>query len=107
MSNLRSAEAWVTIGGFLLLLIGSVIGLSKRNQARRDAKVLNYMEEHARKSVGGARSRTVANISLATGMSESQVTKSLTRLQKARKLWEHGENWMLIQSVHADLILFY
>ena len=96
MASLQSAEAWGIIGGFIVLIVGSVIGLSKWNRHGIDSRVLNYMEEHARKSVGGARSRTVANISLATGMSESQVTKSLTRLQKARKLWEHGENWMLI-----------
>ena len=96
MTSLQSTEAWAIILGLLVLLAGGVIGLSKWNQRRIDSRVLDYMEKHARKHSDGSRSRSLADITQALGMSEKPVTESLIRLQKAGKVRMHGENWVLI-----------
>jgi hypothetical protein len=95
MASLQSAEAWGIIGGFIVLIVGSVIGLSKWNRHGIDSRVLNYMEEHARKH-SGTRLQSPANITKRLSMSEQQVTEALTRLRKAGKVRQHGENWVLI-----------
>jgi len=69
--NLQTAEAWATIGGFILILVGSVVGLSKWNSNRIDKRVLDYMEEHARKHSDGSRSRSLADIVQELGMSRN------------------------------------
>jgi len=94
--NLQTAEAWATIGGFILILVGSVVGLSKWNSNRIDKRVLDYMEEHARKHSDGSRSRSLADIMQALGMSEERVLEALYRLRKAGKVRMHGDNWVLV-----------
>jgi hypothetical protein len=94
MTSLQNAEAWATIGGLVVLVVGSAIGLSKWNRSRTDAVVLNYMEEHARKHSGN-RLQSLASITQSLGMSEIRVTESLIRLRTAGKVRTHGENWLL------------
>ena len=95
MTGLQNAESWAAIGGFIVVLVGSVIGLSKWNRSRTDALVLSYMEEHAR-THSGNRLQSLANITQSLGMSKERVTESLIRLRTAGKVRTHGENWTLI-----------
>ena len=92
---MTSLQVWATILGLLVLLAGSVAGLSKSNRSRTDAVVLNYMEMHARKHSGN-RLQSLADITQTLGMSEKRVTEALTRLRTAGKVRAHGENWGLI-----------
>ena len=92
---MTSVEVWATILGLFVLLAASVTALSKWNRSRTDAVVLNYMEEHARKHSGN-RLQSLANITQRLGMSEKRVMEALTRLRKAGKVRQHGENWVLI-----------
>ena len=94
--NLQTAEAWATIGGVIVLIVGSFIGLSKWSRNRIDTRVLDYLEEHARKHSDGSRSRSLAEIAQALAMSEKPVLEALSRLRKAGKVRKHGENWVLI-----------
>ena len=95
MISLQNAQVWATVLGLIVLLAGSVIGLSKWNRSRTDAVVLNYMEEHARRHSGN-RLQSLANITQRLRMSEKQVREALTRLRWAGKVRQHGENWVLI-----------
>jgi hypothetical protein len=92
---MTSLQVWAAILGLLVLLAGSVIGLSKWNQGRIDSRVLDYMEMHARKHSGN-RLQSLATITHALGMPEKVVTEALLWLRKAGKVRTHGENWGLI-----------
>ena len=94
--NLQTAEAWATIGGVIVLIVGSFIGLSKWSRHRIDTRVLDYLGEQARTHLRGNRSRSRIDISQALGTSEKLVTESLTRLRTAGKVKKHGENWGLV-----------
>lgn len=96
MIGLQSAASWAAIGGFIVIFVGSVIGLSKWNRSRIDTRVLDYLEEHARKHSDGSRSRSLADISHALGISEKDALEALSRLRRGSKVRSHGENWVLI-----------
>ena len=94
--NLQTAEAWATIGGVIVLIVGSFIGLSKWNRNRIDRRVLDYLEEQARKHLQGNRSRSLLDITQAVGKPKKRVLESLSRLRMAGKVRKHGENWVLV-----------
>lgn len=96
MTSVERAADWVTVGAFIVLVIASVIRLSKWNRRRIDSRVLDYMEMHARKHSDGNRLQSLVNIAQALGMSERLATEALVRLRKTGKVRMHGENWLLI-----------
>jgi phage terminase large subunit GpA-like protein len=94
---------WIWVSGAIvgvLLIDKAVKAAQDRWQSHLkhvDTKVIACMEEHARTAqTEGSKSRTVADICKATGLSEKQVTKSLHRLQREHKVWEHGQNYFVI-----------
>ena len=93
---MTSLQVWAIVGGFLVILAGTVTGLSKWSRNRIDTRVLDYLEEHARKHSDGSRSRSLAEIAQALSMSEKGVLEALSRLRTAGKVRKHGENWALI-----------
>jgi len=93
---MTSLQVWAFIGGFLAIFAGSVTGLSKWNRNRIDRKVLDYLEEQARKHLHGNRSRSLGDITQAVGASKKRVIESLSRLRMAGKVRKHGENWVLV-----------
>jgi predicted Rossmann fold nucleotide-binding protein DprA/Smf involved in DNA uptake len=101
MTSVERADL-VVIVSFLMILAGVARELWKWRRRRIDGQVLNYMEEHARKHSGN-RLQSLANITRRLGMSEEQVTEALTRLRKAGKVRQHGENWMLTEGLVVDL----
>jgi len=93
---MTSLQVWAIVGGFLVILAGTVTGLSKWSRNRIDTRVLDYLEEHARKHSDGSRSRSLAEIAQALATSEKPVLEALSLLRKAGKVRKHGENWVLI-----------
>ena len=81
---MTSLQVWAIVGGFIVILAGTVTGLSKWSRNRIDTRVLDYLEEHARKHSDGSRSRSLADIAHASGISEKDALRA------------HGENWVLI-----------
>ena len=93
---MTSLQVWAIVGGLIVILAGSVTGLSKWSRNRIDTRVLDYLEEHARKHSDGSRSRSLADIAQALAMSEKRVLEALSRLRETGKVKKYGENWVLI-----------
>jgi hypothetical protein len=93
MTSVERADL-VVIVSFLVILAGVARELWKWRRRRIDGRVLDYMEEHARKHSGN-RSRSLPDIAQTLEMSEKVVTEALIRLRKTGKVRTHGENWML------------
>ena len=82
---MTSLQVWAIVGGLIVILAGSVTGLSKWSRNRIDTRVLDYLEEHARKHSDGSRSRSLADIAQALAMSEKRVLEALSRLRRRAK----------------------